>query len=387
MPWQETNPMLERHHFAHDLASGDWTMTELCTRYGISRNTGYKWMERYHQLGVGGLRDQSRAPRASPNQTPADIVALILQEHTRFGWGARKILKRLQTRDPGRAWPSRSTIFDILARHDRVRHRRRRQHWKHPGTVPLRTTAPNQIWTIDFKGQFRMRNGIYCYPLTVIDHHSRYLLCCHGLPDVAGAGVKPQLRRLFRRWGLPDAIRSDNGSPFASTGIHGLCGLNTWWLQLGITHQRITPGSPQENGAHERLHRTLKARVARPPAANANLQQRVFNTFQHTYNELRPHEALDDETPASRWAPSARPYPERIAPPTYPAHFELRRVSNAGTFRLHCGQKFLSQALNGETIGLEEVNDGLWSILYYTTLLGRYDEHTNTITGAPSLKT
>jgi len=145
--------------------------------------------------------------------------------------------------------------------------------------VPLWTTAPNQIWTINFTGQFRMRNGIYCYPLTVIDHYSRYLLCCHGLPDVAGAGVKPQLRRLFRRWGLPEAIRNDNGAPFASIGILGLCGLNTWWLQLGISHHRITPGSPQENGAHERLHRTLKARVARPPAANANLQQRVFNTF------------------------------------------------------------------------------------------------------------
>lgn len=387
MPWQETNPMLERHHFAHDVDSGQWTMTELCTRYGISRNTGYKWVERYRALGIGGLHDQSRAPRSSPCQTPADVVALILQEHTRFGWGARKILKRLQTRDPRRAWPSRSTIFDILARHDRVRRRRRRQHWKHPGAAPLRTTAPNQIWTIDFKGQFRMRNGIYCYPLTVIDHHSRYLLCCHGLPDVTGAGVKPQLRRLFRRWGLPDAIRSDNGSPFASTGIHGLCHLNTWWLQLGITHQRITPGSPQENGAHERLHRTLKARATRPPAANANRQQRVFNTFQHTYNELRPHEALDDDTPASRWRPSTRPYAEHIAPPIYPAHCELRRVSGAGTFRLHCGQKFLSQALNGETIALEEVQDGVWNILYYTTLLGRYDERTNHITGAPSLKT
>jgi putative transposase len=232
-----------------------------------------------------------------------------------------------------------------------------------------------------------MRNGIYCYPLTVIDHHSRYLLCCHGLPDVTGAGVKPQLRRLFRRWGLPDAIRSDNGSPFASTGIHGLCHLNTWWLQLGITHQRITPGSPQENGAHERLHRTLKARVTRPPAANAREQQRAFTVFQHTYNELRPHEALDDDTPASRWRPSTRPYAEHIAPPTYPAHCELRRVSGAGTFRLHCGQKFLSQALNRETIALEEVQDGVWNILYYTTLLGRYDERTNHITGAPSLKT
>jgi putative transposase len=386
MPWQETDPVLERHHFAQDIDSGQWTMTELCLRYGISRNTGYKWLDRYRQNGPRGLHDHGRAPRSCPHQTPADIVALILEEHTRFGWGARKILKRLRTRDPKRAWPARSTIFDILARHDRVQPRRRRRQWKHPGAAPFNTTAPNQVWTIDFKGQFRTRNGIYCYPLTIIDHFSRYLLGCHGLLDVGGAGVKPHLRHLFRTCGLPDAIRSDNGAPFASTGIHGLNRLNVWWLQLGITHQRITPGSPQENGAHERLHKTLKARATRPAAANLNTQQRAFNAFRHTYNEIRPHEALDDETPASRWAPAPRVYPERIAPPEYPGHFEVRRVSSAGTFRLHAGQHFLSQALNDDYIGLEEVEDGLWNIVYYETLLGRFDEHTHTITGAPSLK-
>jgi putative transposase len=254
------------------------------------------------------------------------------------------------------------------------------------GGHPFHTTAPNQIWTIDFKGQFRTRNGIYCYPLTILDHFSRYLLGCHGRLDVAGAGVKAHLRQLFRTCGLPDAIRSDNGAPFASTGIHGLNRLNVWWLQLGITHQRITPGSPQENGAHERLHKTLKARATRPPAANLNTQQRVFNAFQATYNDLRPHEALDDETPASRWVPSPRAYPEHIAPPEYPGHFEVRRVSSAGTFRLHSGQHFLSQALNNEYIGLEEVHDGLWNLIYYETLLGRFSQHTHTITGAPSLR-
>lgn len=386
MPWQETNPMLERRHFAQDLASGHWTMTELCDRYGISRNTGYKWLHRFEQEGVPGLLDRSRAPRSRPMETPADVVALIREEHTRFGWGARKILKRLRTRDPKRDWPARSTIFDILARHDRVRKRRARTRWLHPGAAALRTLAPNQVWTIDFKGQFRTRNGVYCYPLTVIDHFSRYLLCCYGLLDVRGSGVKPQLRRLFRAHGLPDAIRSDNGAPFASTGIHGLNGLNVWWLQLGITHQRITPGSPQENGAHERLHRTLKARATKPPAANLNQQQRMFNEFQETYNTLRPHEALDDDTPASRWAPSTRSFPERIPRPEYPGHVEVRRISNCGTFRLHSGQYFLSQALNGEDVAFEEVQDGIWNIVYYTTLLGRFDERTHKITGAPSLK-
>ena len=386
MPWLETNPMLERHHFVQDVESGHWTMTDLCVRYGISRITGYKWLGRYHQCGVGGLQDHSRAPRSCPQQTPDDQVRLILEENSRYGWGARKVLKRLKTRHPDRTWPARSTVFDILERHGRVVPRHRRRHWKHPGVAPVNTTAPNQIWTVDFKGQFRMRNGLYCYPLTILDHFSRYLLCCHALHDVCGDGVKPQFIRLFREHGLPDAIRSDNGSPFASTGIHGLNRLNVWWLQLGITHQRITPGCPQQNGAHERMHKTLKAKATRPPAANLNLQQRVFNRFLHTYNELRPHEALGDDTPASRWAPSPRPFPERILPPAYPAHFEVRRVSNAGCFRLHSGQIFLSQALNGEAIGLEQIQDGLWNILYYDTLLGRFDERTKAITGAPSLR-
>jgi putative transposase len=386
MPWLETNPVLERQRFVKDVESGHWTMSEVCVRYGISRITGYKWLDRYRQSGIAGLQDHSRAPRSCPHQTSEELVQLVLKENERYGWGARKILKRLRTRLPERAWPARSTVFDILKRHGRAEARRRRRRWKHPGAAPFNTTAPNQVWTVDFKGQFLMRNGVYCYPLTIVDHFSRYLLCCHGLLDVRTDGVQPQFLRLFREHGLPGAIRSDNGAPFASTGIHGLSRLNVWWLQLGITHQRIAPGSPQQNGAHERMHKTLKAKVTRPPAANLNLQQRVFNSFRRTYNDVRPHEALDDETPASLWAPSTRPYPDRIEPPVYPGHVEVRRVSNCGAFRLHCGQIFLSQALNGEDIGLEEVQDQVWNILYYDTLLGRFDERTKAITGAPSIR-
>ena len=338
MPWQETNPMFERHHFAQDLEIGQWTMTELCARYGISRNTGYKWRECFLSLGVRGLEEQSRAPRSSPNETPQATIDLILAEHNRYGWGARKILKRLQSTHPTLALPARSTIFDILARNDRVRRRRSRTHWKHPGAAPLQTTAPNQVWTIDFKGQFRTRDGVYRYPLTMVDHFSRYLLCCQSFLDAKAQGVHRERRRLFRTHGLPDAIRSDNGAPFASNGMHGLNRLNAWWLQLGIVHQRITPASPQENGAHEHMHRLLKAKVTKPAAANAKLQQRVFNTFVQTYNEVRPHEAFNDETPASRWRPSARPLSTRIIPPTYPGHFEIRRVSTAGTFPSHHSQ-------------------------------------------------
>ena len=218
--------MFERLHFFQDLASGYWTMPERCTRYGISRNTGYKWRERWLALGVRGL-----------------------EEHSRYGWGARKILKPLQTLHPDGAWPARSTIADILARNDRVRRRRTRTHWKHPGATPLQTTAPNQVWTIDFIGQFRTRDGVYSDPLTIVDHFSRYVLCCQSFPDVKVHGVPRELHRLFRDDGLPDAIRSDHGAPFASNGIYGLNRLNAWWLQLGIAHQRMTPASPQENGA------------------------------------------------------------------------------------------------------------------------------------------
>ena len=259
---------------------------------------------------------------------------------------------------------------------------RRRPKWQHPGAAPLRTSEPNEVWTIDFKGQFHTRDGVYCYPLTVMDHFSRYLLCCRALPDVRTAGARTTLERLFRECGLPGAIRSDNGVPFASTGIHGLCALNVWWMQLGIVHDRILPHSPQENGAHERMHRTLKARTTRPPASNRQGQQWKFDDFRKEYNVERPHEALDDETPASLWMQSTRLYPDRILPAEYPGHFEVRRVSNAGHFIINGCHRFLSQALKGEYIGLEAIDDGIWNIIYYTTLLGRLDERAGRVTGA-----
>jgi putative transposase len=373
---------MERGRFVRDFASGDWTMTDLCEHYGVSRPTGYKWVERYADKGEEGLEDLSRVPLHCPHRTtPAteELVVLLKRTH---GWGARKILRQLRSQFEPSVLPCRSTVFDILKRHGLVQSRRRRHRWLHPGAAPLRTDAPNQVWTIDFKGQFRTRDGQYCYPLTVMDHFSRYLLCCYGLPDVKTAGTRATVERLFRECGLPDAIRSDNGVPFASTGIHGLCELNVWWIKLGIVHQRITPSSPQENGAHERMHRTMKAKTTRPPAANRRGQQWKFDDFRREYNVVRPHEALNDETPASLWLPSPRPYPVRILAPEYPGHFEVRRVSNAGHFIINGCHRYLSQALNGEYIGIEPIDDGIWNIIYYATLLGRLDERAGTVTGA-----
>jgi putative transposase len=377
----ETNAMEQRLSFVVDYESGQWSMSELCERYGITRPTGYKWVGRFGSEGQEGLVERSRAPNGCPHETPEAVVQLLLEARARYGWGAKKLLQVLSKRQPRRAWPARSTVNAILDRHGKLRKNRRRRKWKHPGAAALVTERPNQVWPADFKGQFKTRDGRYCYPLTVSDHFSRKLLLCKGLPSVKTEGAKPAFRRLFQELGLPEAIRTDNGVPFASTGIHGLCALNVWWMQLGIVHQRILPASPQENGAHERMHRELKRETTQPPASGLRGQQRKFDLFQRRYNEERPHDGIDGALPAERWEPSPRPYPQRIAPPEYPSHLEVRRVSAAGTFRLKAMQPFLSNALADQYVGLEEVGDGVWNLVYYRTLLGKIDERTGQITG------
>ena len=326
-------------------------------------------------------RPGSRAPRRCPHRTSEALEALIVAARREYGWGAKKLLRVLRTRHPSRAWPARSTVNAMLERHALLHKNRRRRKWAHPGAIPVMTQRPNQVWPADFKGQFRTGDGRYCYPLTVTDHFSRRVLACHGLHSVKTVDAKPVFRALFREVGLPDAIRTDNGAPFASTGMHGLAALNVWWMQLGIAHQRITPASPQENGSHERMHRELKRETARPAAGSLRAQQRRFDAFRQRYNDERPHEGIGNRTPSALWRPSTRAYPERPAPPDYPLHMEIRRVSTAGTFRLHAGQPFLSHALSGADIGLEEVGDGIWNIVYYSTLLGKIDERSLRMTG------
>jgi putative transposase len=377
----QTNPTEQRRAFVCDYESGQWSMTELCQRYRVSRPTGYKWLDRHEVTGEAGLEERSRAPASCPHRTPVRIERKILALRAEYGWGAKKLLQVLERREPRTDWPARSTVNAILERHGKLRKNRRRRKWAHPGAISLATERPNQVWPADFKGQFKMRNGRYCYPLTVTDHYSRKLLMCRGLHSIRTEGVKPLFRELFREVGLPEAIRTDNGAPFASTGIHGLCALNVWWMQLGIVHQRIRPSSPQENGQHERMHKDLKREATRPPGANLNAQQRKLEGFRRCYNEERPHEGLDGALPEERYAPSPRLYPDRLQRPEYPAHMEVRRVSHAGTFRLKAKQPFLSNALADEYIGLEEVGDGVWNIVYYETLLGKIDERTRKITG------
>jgi putative transposase len=377
----ETDARRQRQQFYRDYVSGQWSMSELCERYQVSRPTGYKWIGRIERDGLKAVVDRSKKPRGQPHRTPENIERELLALRERYGWGATKLLQILGRRHPSWKLPARSTVNEILDRHGKLRKNRRRRKWKHPGAVRLDSDAPNQIWPADFKGQFKTRDGRYCYPLTVTDHYSRILLLCKGLLSVRTEGAKPAFKRLFREVGLPDAIRTDNGAPFASTGIHGLCELNVWWMKLGIVHQRIRPSSPQENGQHERMHKDLKREAARPPAANLAQQQRKLDRFRHRYNGERPHEALGGDFPAERWQPSTNEYSGRLRRPEYPGHFEVRKVSASGTFRLLSGQYFLSNALKGDEIGLEEVDDDIWSIVYYNTVLGRIDLKNGIITG------
>src|SRR2546422_7698593 len=382
MPWLETAPMEERERFIRDDRLALYTMTELCERYGISRKTGYKWLARFDAGGRAGLDDRSRAPHQCPHRIADHVAALICTARRQHpSWGPDKLLDWLGPRHPTVEFPAVSTAGDLLARRGLVKKRRRRRHYQHPGVVPITTVHPNDLWTADFKGHFRTRDGVYCYPLTVADQHTRYLLACHGLLSTKGLGVRPVFDRLFREYGLPDAIRTDNGVPFATTGIHGLSQLNVWWLRLGIQHQRTRPASPQENGAHERMHKTLKAEAIRPPRATLAPQQRAFNRFRVEYNDERPHQFLEGATPASRYRASPRPYTGTLPPIEYPGHFLVKRITNAGTFRFKKRLLFIANALKQHTIGLEEVADGISAIHFCRGLLGRVDARDYVIRG------
>jgi putative transposase len=375
----------QRRRFIDDLCSGRWTMSELCVRYGISRPTGYLWWRRYEAEGLAGLEPRSSAPHRCPHQTPAALEAQVVATRRHYGWGAKKLGQRLQAQAPEVAWPARSTINDILDRHTLLRKQRpRRPAWTPPGRGGVVSAAPNAVWPADFKGQFKTGDGQYCYPLTVTDHFSRRVLACQGLAAITVADTRAVFVGVFRAVGLPQAIRTDNGMPFAEPGLQGLSALNVWWLQLGIQHHRIRPGCPQENGTHERMHRELKRETTRPPAATRRSQQRRFDRFQQRYNAERPHEALGGQTPDRVWTPSPRPYPEGRLAPHYPGHLEVRRVSRGGTISWHGQLVFLSEVLRGEDVALEEVDDDCWNVVYYTTLLARWDRRTRRLTSAHS---
>lgn len=377
MPWEEKTRMEQRGQFVEEFDSALYSVTELCERYGISRKTGYKWLHRFGAEGESGLADRSRVPKSSPNRTAASLVEQLLalrRQHPT--WGPRKLLALLEKRHPEEAWPAASTAGDILKRSGLVTTRRRRSRVAAIRRGALtQATAPNQVWSCDFKGQFRLGDGQLCYPLTVADSFSRYLLGVDGLDSVRTSQSWPVFERLFREYGLPQVIRSDNGSPFASArALAGLCRLSVRWIKLGIIPERIQPGHPEQNGSHERMHRDLKRETARPPAAQGKAQQERFDFFRQVRNEQRPHEALGQRTPNEFYQPSPRTYPDPIPEPCYPGHFEVRHVRPGGEIKFRGRYLFLSEALQGERVGLEEFDDGLWSLYFADALIGRLDE-------------
>jgi putative transposase len=388
MPWNETTKMRERQEFVKDSRRGLFGMSELCERYGISRVTGYKWLKRCEEEGWAGLRDQPPVARTCPHRTPDEVVeALVEFRQAHPDWGSRKIIRRLRDRKPRFEWPAPSTATEVFRRAGLLTARRRRRKPGHPGRPVTQATEANELWAADFKGQFRMGDSEYCYPLTVTDLYSRYLLGCRGLKGVRTAGTKRAFEALFEQYGLPRAIRTDNGSPFASTAIGRLSRLSVWWIRLGIRPELIEPGHPEQNGSHERMHRTLKAKTTRPPGRNLREQQKRFEDFRHEFNDERPHESLNQEVPASRYDLSPRPYPRAISPLEYPGHFEVRRVSRNGGIRWKTHWLNISHALIEEYVGFEEVNDGIWSLYFGPLLLGRFDERELRLYGARPYET
>jgi putative transposase len=378
MPWKVSCVMDQRMRFISACLAGEESMAELCRRFGISRKTGYKLLRRYKREGPAGLKNRSCAPHHVANAIGEEMQAVLLNARAAHPtWGPRKLLAWLQRTDVRAVWPAPSSVGDLLRRHGLVVLRRRRRR---PTATPTNLQSPsaaNQVWCADFKGWFRTGNGRRCTPLTITDAHSRFLLRCQALGlRTDQALVRPIFEATFREYGLPHAIRTDNGPPFASLGLGGLSALAVWWIRLGITPERIAPGHPEQNGRHERMHRTLKAETVQPPAQTRQAQQRRFDAFRYEYNELRPHEALSQRSPAQLYSTSPRPYPSRLEEIAYPDDWATRAVRGCGQMKWAGHDVRISAALVGQRIGLEPVNDGLWRIYFAHLALGLFDERT-----------
>jgi len=383
MPWKEKTPMSERLEFLVDWQRGLFSVSWLAERYSVSRKTLHKWIRRYRQEGIEALRERTSRPQESPWKTDAHAEERILALRRKHpDWGPKKLLDVLEKSEPTRLWPAASTVGAILKRSGVVKARRRRRGPGHPGAPVTQASFPNELWAADFKGQFRTRDGVYCYPLTISDLCSRYVLECQGLLNTRCEGVLRRYERVFREYGLPLAIRTDNGAPFASNGLGRLTELSVWLLKLGVRPELTEPASPQQNGCHERMHRTLKACTTRPPSAHLRAQQRRFDEFRREFNEDRPHESLGMKRPAELYRPSPRAFPDKLPPVEYPGHYEVRRVSANGGVRWKRGWLNVSHPLIGEHVGFEEVDDGIWDAYFASMFLGRLDEREGKLYGA-----
>ena len=379
MPWKECSAVEERLRFIARRLDGE-SMTDLCREFGISRKTGYKIFERYKDHGLEALSDRSRRPVRYANQLPQQLEAAIVQaKRDKPHWGARKIRELLVRRLPGDVRvPANSTIHAVLDRNGLVMHQRSRSN-RATGTSLSAGAAPNDLWCADFKGEFRLVNGRYCYPLTVTDQASRYLLLCEALESTREDLACTAFERLFKERGLPQAIRSDNGVPFASpNALFNLSRLAVWWLRLGIAIERIKPGHPQQNGRHERMHLTLKKEATRPPGANSLQQQDRFDRFLEEFNRERPHEAIAMRCPAEVYTPSVRPY-AGLPDLAYPFHDRDVLVTACGRICMHRKKINISGVLAGQRLGIKEVDDGIWLVTFIDYDLGYIDLEQRTL--------
>lgn len=371
MPWKVQDVVEQRLRFVMEWRRQEFSLAELCRQYEITRPTGYKWLERYTAEGLAGLRDRSRAPQAHPNQTPEGVEQQVLAVRAQYPlWGARKIRAHLQRRGCCGPVPATSTIGLILKEHGLTVARPRRVRAGRGGEGLVEADGPNRVWCADFKGWFRTGDGRRCDPLTISDGYSRYLLRCQAVQGEDTLHAKPVFEAAFREYGLPERLRTDNGAPFGSNGDTGLTGLAVWWIQLGIWPERIRPGQPQENGRHERLHLTLKQATAAPPAASRREQQRRFDRFRQEYNDERPHEALGQVPPAEFYGPSPRAWPRKLPEVSYGPDVAVRWVEPGGRIRWRGQRVFISHALAGEPVGLEQIGEEAWRVSFSFYPLG-----------------
>jgi len=380
MPWKESSVMEERMRFVARLLDGEG-MSDMCRQFGISRKTGYKIFNRYKEYGLEALSDRSRRPVRYANQLPVQIEQMIVQlKQEKRHWGARKIRELLIRRLNGDVRiPAKSTVHAILDRHGLVKRGRQRRRNKAQGTPLSKPIAPNDLWCTDYKGEFKLGNAQYCYPLTVTDQVSRTLLMVEAHESTKQINALDAFVRLFKERGLPNAIRSDNGSPFASpNGLFNLSRLSVWWLRLGINIERIKPGCPQQNGRHERMHLTLKKETTRPPGINSLQQQARFDDFIHEFNTERPHEALHMKTPNEVYTPSARPY-KGLPEVEYPFHDRDILVTACGRICMHRKKINISSVMAGQRLGIKEVDDGIWLISFMNYDLGYIDLEQRTL--------
>jgi transposase InsO family protein len=378
MPWNETCTMTERMKFVALAELGEETMAALCRSFGISRKTGYKLLARYRAEGLNGLCDRSHAAIDHPHAVSEAIEERILALRAdRPTWGPRKLRARLCMIDAATVWPAPSTIGELLRQRGLVIRRRRRMATPLDVSPFVNCVGPNDNWCIDFKGWFRTQDGRRCDPLTISDAYSRYLLRCQAVRRADTRHVRPLLEATFREYGLPLALRSDNGPPFASRGVAGLSRLSVWCVRLGIKPERIKPGRPSENGRHERMHGTLQREACQPPAESLRVQQQCFDTFRRIYNEERPHEAIANLTPGMIYRPSTRPYPARLPEMVYPEPWQVRKVRPNGEIKWQGEAVFIGQALAGELIGMAESDHGFWRLHFGSILLGTLDHAGN----------